>query len=136
GAVLADPGAVEQVLMNLALNARDAMPRGGKLTIELRNAGPFVLLAVSDTGHGIPADVRPHLFEPFFTTKDPGRGTGLGLAVVHGIVTQAGGHVEVASEPGAGTTFRVYFPRSAGAAVPGQSAVRRLPMPPGTETVL
>src|SRR5688572_20090217 len=81
-------------------------------------------------------EVKAHVFEPFFTTKEAGRGTGLGLAVVHGVVTQAGGHVEVASEPRAGTTFRVYFPRAAEAAVPGRSAVRRLPMPPGTETVL
>ena len=140
GAVRADPGSVEQVLMNLALNARDAMPRGGRLTIGLRNVdrdgGRFVRLAVSDTGHGIPAEVRPHLFEPFFTTKDPGRGTGLGLAVVHGVVTQAGGSVEVASEPGAGSTFAVYFPRASEAAVPGRSGLRRLPMPRGTETVL
>src|SRR5439155_6480255 len=112
--VKADPGQVEQVILNLAVNARDAMPGGGVLTVATRNADdrpvPCVLLEVSDTGTGMTEDVKRHAFEPFFTTKEVGKGTGLGLATVHGIVRQAGGHVEVESEPGRGTTFRVYLP--------------------------
>ena len=151
GTVRADAGHLEQVLMNLVVNARDAMPRGGRLTVETRNAdldeayarthagvrpGRYVLLAVSDTGHGIPADILPHLFEPFFTTKGPGQGTGLGLATVHGIVQQAGGHVGVYSEVGVGTTFKVYLPRLADAA--GNPAPMSALRPPsrGTETIL
>lgn len=125
----ADPGQIEQVMMNLAVNARDAMPNGGTLTIQTRSVtvseaqahlrpglrpGPHALLAVSDTGEGIPDDVRPHIFEPFFTTKEIGQGTGLGLATVYGIVKQSGGVIDVTTARGKGTTFNLYFPLSTG----------------------
>jgi PAS domain S-box-containing protein len=150
GRVHADPGQVEQMVVNLAVNARDAMPRGGRLTIETRDAelgaeyaathpdvrpGRYVLLAVSDTGTGIAADVLPHVFEPFFTTKGVGEGTGLGLATVYGIVKQSGGHVEVYSEVGRGTAFKVYLPRIETPGEAGPPAAAR-PAPRGTETVL
>ncbi|MGH3103067.1 MAG: ATP-binding protein [Gaiellaceae bacterium] len=111
GRVEADPGQLEQVLVNLAINARDAMPGGGTLTIETASAPPGrVLLSVSDTGSGIDPETKKRIFEPFFTTKDMGKGTGLGLSTVYGIVAQSGGSIEVESTPGAGATFRVYLP--------------------------
>jgi two-component system cell cycle sensor histidine kinase/response regulator CckA len=150
-AVRADAGQVEQVLMNLAVNARDAMPTGGRLTIETRNVeldagyararpgarpGPHVLLSVTDTGSGMTPAVKARVFEPFFTTKEPGKGTGLGLATVYGIVQQSGGHVAVYSEVGVGTSVKVYLPRVESAAG-GSKVLPGLLVPPrGTETVL
>ena len=143
--VSVDPGQITQVIMNLAVNARDAMPRGGCLRIELTNVelpgreardhapcppGSYVMLAVTDTGCGMEEAVRIRLFEPFFTTKDVGKGTGLGLAMVYGIVKQSGGDIHVRSAPGSGTTFQLYFPRIEGedttvAAEPGASRETR-----------
>ena len=152
GPVKADPGQMEQVIVNLAVNARDAMPQGGKLIIETGNveldqaylrqrpdarAGAHVMLAISDTGHGMDAETLSHMFEPFFTTKEPGKGTGLGLATVYGIVRQSGGHVMIYSEPGRGTTFKIYLPRFDGAEDTA-AATSVAPEPPlsGNETVL
>lgn len=112
--VEADPGQLHQVIVNLAVNARDAMPAGGKLTIETANAGPQVRLTVRDTGHGMDAGTLEHVFEPFFTTKEVGKGTGLGLATVYGIVRQSAGHISVESAVGHGTTFSVLLPATEG----------------------
>src|ERR1035437_9226925 len=148
--VLADPGQLEQVLVNLAVNARDAMPGGGTLTIDTGNItvdadtiaggsrareGQNVRLRVIDTGTGMPADVAQHVFDPFFTTKPEGAGTGLGLATVYGILTQADGNIRIYSEPGAGTTFTITLPVTAEAAVPITEPVPYQRAPKG-ETVL
>jgi len=151
GRVKFDPGQIEQVILNLAVNARDAMPSGGKLTLETANVeldeayacshisvvpGQYVLLSVSDTGGGMPPEVKDRIFEPFFTTKGKGKGTGLGLSTVYGIVKQSGGNIWVYSEPGKGTTFKIYLPRV-------EEEVDALPrrdepsdLPKGNETIL
>ncbi len=152
GPIKADPGQLEQIIMNLAVNARDAMPKGGQLTIETTDItldedygrqhinvqpGEYVMLAVSDTGKGMDAATKAHIFEPFFTTKETGKGTGLGLATVHGIVKQNQGHIEIHSEPGQGAMFKIYFP-----VVPDREIISRSQssseavLPSGVETIL
>jgi PAS domain S-box-containing protein len=137
--VEADRGQLEQVITNLAVNARDAMPGGGRLSIETRTVereGPYVEIAVSDTGSGMDAKTLEHVFEPFFTTKEKGKGTGLGLATVHGIVKQSGGDVLVWSEPGAGSTFRVLLPLATQAASAATVAPPQPQPTRGAETIL
>lgn len=149
--IKADPGQIEQVVMNLVVNARDAMPNGGRLMVETRNVtvgeevrldavgvvpGSYVLLAVRDTGQGMDAEVRSHLFEPFFTTKEKGRGTGLGLSTVYGIVQQSGGSITVESAPGQGAIFRIYFPRAEQEVSEVRAGVERTGPLPGHETIL
>ena len=151
GFVKADPGQIEQIIMNLAVNSRDAMPDGGRLTIETFNAdldesytaehigarpGPNVVLAVSDNGCGIDKETQSNIFEPFFTTKELGKGTGLGLSTVYGIVQQSGGHIGLYSEPGKGTTFKVYLPRLEEAGQKHESGVTERESLEGSETVL
>jgi CheY-like chemotaxis protein len=150
GSVEADPGQIDQVILNLAANARDAMPRGGRFTLKTSNAeldpgyfqerglaaapGSYVVLSVSDTGVGMDKDTLSRIYEPFFTTKEREKGTGMGLATVYGIVKQAGGHVFAYSEPGLGATFRVYLPRVYKERQ--EPAMTRKPEPKGSETIL
>ena len=149
--VKADPGQVEQVIMNLAVNARDAMPGGGTLTIATANAtldeaeareltdaplGPHIVLSVTDTGTGMTPETKAHLFEPFFTTKEQGKGTGLGLSTVYGIVRQSGGSIEVLSEVGKGSTFRIRLPKVTENVEPGKGTRVTRRAPAGSETVL
>jgi CheY-like chemotaxis protein len=149
--VKVDPVQIEQVIMNLAANARDAMPGGGKLTIETANVhldeayqqrhsmvppGDYVLIAVTDSGVGIPQEHLAHIFEPFYTTKEEGKGTGLGLATVYGIVKQNGGFIWVYSEPGLGTAFKIYLPRAQSAIPEASSRSTAQDSPSGCETLL
>lgn len=151
GKIKADPGQIGQILLNLAVNARDAMPHGGKLIIETVNAdmdeayarhhegmraGSYIMLAVSDTGVGMDADTKSHLFEPFFTTKEQGKGTGLGLSTVYGIVKQSGGYIWVYSEVGRGTTFKVYLPRLKEPRESARAQSDQTTLIQGTETIL
>jgi two-component system cell cycle sensor histidine kinase/response regulator CckA len=151
GRVKADAGQIEQVILNLVVNARDAMPKGGKLVLETREQdlddsftstavglgpGPHVLLTVADSGVGMDAATQSHLFEPFFTTKEHGKGTGLGLATVYGIVTQSGGYIDVSTEPGRGTSFRIFLPRVEAPAGTANVLSAGPPITRGSETIL
>jgi PAS domain S-box-containing protein len=149
--VKADPGQIEQVIVNIVMNAADAMPRGGKLTLETGGVvldrdytsqfpdlkpGEYVVLAITDTGAGMSEAVKARLFEPFFTTKEVGQGTGLGLATCHGILKQSGGHINVYSEPGRGATFKIYLPRVQPEKKPASPPISTPDLPRGTETIL
>jgi CheY-like chemotaxis protein len=151
GPIKTDPTHIEQIILNLAVNARDAMPDGGRLLIETSNIrldqayatqhigvhpGNYILLTITDSGHGISQAVKEHIFEPFFTTKEMGKGTGLGLATVFGIVKQNRGNILVESEEGLGTTFRVYLPSSSETMPAPARAPAELPILPGHETIL
>jgi CheY-like chemotaxis protein len=151
GCVRADQSQIEQVILNLVVNARDAMPTGGRLVIHTAGVnvdkdfddhylglkpGSYALISVSDTGAGMDQETLAHIFEPFFTTKEKGKGTGLGLATVYGIVTQSGGKIWSYSEPGKGTTFRIYLPRVTQKGEPATEARPAEPAPRGSETVL
>jgi CheY-like chemotaxis protein len=149
--VKADPGQIEQVIVNIVMNAADAMPNGGKLTLETADVlldqqyasrfadlkpGEYVMLAISDTGAGMTDAVKARIFEPFFTTKEIGKGTGLGLATCHGIIKQSDGHINVYSEPGRGATFKIYLPRVCLEAKPRDPPLKSPGLPRGTETIL
>jgi signal transduction histidine kinase len=149
--VKADPGQIEQVILNLAVNARDAMPGGGSLVVRTQNVevdeagaakrppmvpGAYVMLSVKDTGHGMDDATKVHIFEPFFTTKETGKGTGLGLATVYGVVKQSGGFIWLISSPGNGSTFEIYLPRAAGMVAKTETEKRPSAAPQGIETIL
>jgi len=151
GRIKADPGQISQVIMNLVVNARDAMLQGGKITIESKNVevnennlplysgveiGSYLELTISDTGLGIEEEILPHIFEPFFTTKDKGKGTGLGLSTVYGIVKQSGGHITVSTRPKQGSTFKVYLPRVEETAEPKVKTSDKVSQKDGLETIL
>lgn len=151
GQIKADPGQIEQVIMNLVVNARDAMPRGGRIIIETSNVnldklharqhlqmepGSYIMLAVSDDGCGMEKETLSHVFEPFYTTKEKGKGTGLGLSTVYGIVKQSGGYIRAYSEPGRGTTFKIYMPRVEKSTEPAQEETPYEDLPCGFETIL
>jgi CheY-like chemotaxis protein len=149
--VKADPGQIEQVIVNIVMNAADAMPHGGKLTLETGEtfldqeyvsqfhdlkAGEYVMLAITDTGAGMSQAVKARIFEPFFTTKGVGQGTGLGLATCHGIIKQSGGHIIVYSEPGRGATFKIYLPKAQSEKKSPAPPLQSPSLPRGTETIL